>query len=64
MTKKAVIQIQDQFGNWKFYKTVSQVGTEVQHALKSAMKTQLASKSKRVRAVEEDSGSLIDMLQG
>jgi hypothetical protein len=64
MTKKAVIQIQDQFGNWQFYKTVSQVGTEVQHALKSAMKTQLASKSKRVRAVEEDSGSLIDMLQG
>jgi hypothetical protein len=63
MTKKAEIQIQDQFGNWQFYKTVPQVGTEVQHALKSALKTQLASKSKKVRAVDKDSGAMIDVMQ-
>jgi len=64
MTSKAVIQIQDQFGNWQLYTTVPNVGTEIQHALKSALKTQLSKKSKKVRAIDKDSGSVIDILMG
>jgi hypothetical protein len=64
MTSKVVIQIQDQFGNWQLYTTVPNVGTEIQHALKSGLKTQLAKKSKKARAIDKESGSVIDILQG
>jgi len=58
------IEIQDQFGRWNRYTTVSNSPSSIKLGLQSALKTQLASKSKKVRAVDDKTGQLIDMLQG
>jgi hypothetical protein len=58
---KVKIEIQDQFGKWQYYKTIDSVGTQVSLALKSAIKTQLAMKNRKVRAVDKN-GFVIDFL--
>jgi hypothetical protein len=60
----ARIEIQDQFGRWQRFQTVSGADTSVKLALQRALKTQLAAKSRKARAVDEKTGVLIDMLQG
>ena len=58
------IEIQDQVGQWHTYTRVNNYPTSIAQALKTALKTQLASKSKKARAVDDKTGALIDMLQG
>jgi hypothetical protein len=58
------IEIQDQFGRWNRYTTVANTPSSIKVGLQSALKTQLASKSKKVRAVDDKTGQLIDMLHG
>ena len=58
------IEIQDQFGAWHQYTTVSNNPVNIKQALHTALKSQLASKSKKARAVDLQTGSVIDMLQG
>lgn len=64
MAKMARIEIQDQFGRWQRFQTVTASDTSIKLALQRALKMQLASKSKKVRAVDHKTGALIDILQG
>lgn len=64
MAKMARIEIQDQFGRWQRFQTVSATDTSIKLALQRALKMQLAAKSKKVRAVDDKTGALIDILQG
>ena len=64
MNKMVDIEVQDQFGRWHHFRKVSDSPPTVMLALKSALKTQLASRSKKARAVDPDTGQLIDMLFG
>ncbi len=58
------IEIQDQFGKWCFYTRVNNNPTSIKQALQVALKQQLAQKSRKVRAVDDKTGMLIDLLQG
>jgi hypothetical protein len=58
------IEVQDQFGQWHRYTKVANTPTSIKFGLQTALKTQLASKSKKVRAVDDKTGGLVDMLQG
>lgn len=64
MARMARIEIQDQFGRWQRFQTVTASDTSIKLALQRALKMQLASKSKKVRAVDDKTGALIDILQG
>jgi hypothetical protein len=64
MAKMAHIEVQDQFGRWQRFQTVSATDTSIKLALQRALKTQLASKSRKARAVDDKTGTLIDILQG
>lgn len=64
MTNYVRIEVQDQFGRWQKYTTVVNSPTSIKLALQTALKTQLAAKSKKARAVEEKTGNLIDMQFG
>jgi hypothetical protein len=64
MAKMARIEIQDQFGRWQRFQTVTATDTSIKLALQRALKMQLAAKSKKVRAVDDKTGALIDILQG
>ena len=64
MTNMVRIEIQDQFGAWHSYTRVSSNPSSIQQALKTALKAQLAQKSKKARAVDDKTGQLLDMLQG
>ena len=58
------IEIQDQFGAWHTYTTVSNFPTSIKQALQTALKSQLAQRSRKARAVDAKTGALIDLLQG
>ena len=58
------IEIQDQFGRWNRFTTVANNPSSIKSGLQAALKTQLASKSQKVRAVDDKTGQLIDMLHG
>tara|TARA_A100001011_G_C14275083_1_gene828805 strand:+ start:456 stop:650 length:195 start_codon:yes stop_codon:yes gene_type:complete len=64
MSSKVRIEIMDQFGKWHRHVSISNSASGIKQALHSALKTQLASRSKKVRAVDDKTNSLIDMLQG
>ena len=58
------IEVQDQFGVWHQYTTVSDNPANIKQSLQTALRSQLASKSKKARAVDKETGSVIDILQG
>ena len=58
------IEVQDQFGQWHRYTRVVNSPISIKQGLQAALKTQLASKSKKARAVDDSSGALIDMVFG
>ena len=58
------IEIMDQHGQWHRHKNVSNNPMSIKQALQTALKQQLASKSKKVRAVDDKTNTMIDMLQG
>ena len=64
MANKVRIEIMDQFGKWHRHTTISNNPSSIKQALQVALKTQLASRSKKVRAVDDKTNSFIDMLQG
>ena len=64
MAKMARIEVQDQFGRWQRFQTVTATDTSIKLALQRALKTQLAAKSRKARAVDDKTGALIDILQG
>ena len=64
MSTKALIEVQDQFGTWHSQGTAPNKEVLIRQALQRALHSQLASKSKRARAVDADTGDLIDMVQG
>jgi len=53
MSNMVRIEIQDQFGAWHSYTRVSNNPSSIQQALKTALKAQLAQKSKKARAVDD-----------
>ena len=64
MAKMARIEVQDQFGRWQRFQTVTATDMSIKFALQRALKTQLATKSRKARAVDDKTGTLIDILQG
>ena len=58
------IEIQDQFGRWHTYTRVVNTPTSIKQGLQNGLKTQLASKSKKARAVDDKNGTLIDLAHG
>ena len=60
------VEVQDQTGGWhKFQGGLPNSGPSIKRAMETAMKqSPLAKKSKKVRAVDEKTGSLVDMLMG
>ena len=53
MANQVRIEIMDQFGKWHRHTTISNNPSSIKQALQSALKTQLASRSKKVRAVDD-----------
>lgn len=64
MSNLVRIEIQDQFGHWHTYTRVVNNPSSIQHGLQTALKQQLAQKSKKARAVDDKTGALLDLLQG
>lgn len=64
MSNLVRIEVQDQFGRWQKYTSVVNSPISIKQGLQAALKTQLAAKSKKARAIEEKTGSLIDMQFG
>lgn len=64
MANMVRIEVQDQFGRWNKYTSVANTPTSIKQGLQSALKTQLASKSKKARAVDNKTGALLDITQG
>ena len=58
------IEVQDQFGRWQKYTSVANSATSIKLGLQTALKTQLASKSKKARAIDEKTGNIVDMQFG
>lgn len=57
------IQIQDMYGRWNNYTTTSNYPQSIRQGLLNALKTQLASKTKKARAIDKN-GAIIDMQYG
>lgn len=64
MAKMARIEVKDQFGRWQRFQTVTATDTSIKLALQRALKTQLSSKSRKARAVDDKTGALLDILLG
>ena len=64
MANMVRIEVQDQFGKWNKYTTVTNNPISIKQGLERGLKTQLASKSKKARAVDDKTGALIDMAHG
>ena len=64
MANQVRIEIMDQFGKWHKHITISNNPLSIKQALQAALKQQLAARSKKVRAVDDKTNSIIDMLQG
>ncbi|MHB1955028.1 MAG: hypothetical protein ACYCOU_14925 [Sulfobacillus sp.] len=59
MTRKARIEYQNQFGDWKYYTTVNAVRINIHLALKRAVAIQAC--GVKARAVDEADGSVLDI---
>lgn len=64
MASLVKIEVQDQFGRRQHFTRVANNPSSIKLDLERALKTQLASKSKKARAVDGDTGTLIDMAMG
>ena len=62
MSNEVDIEVQDQFGRWHHFRTVSNNPSAIQQGLQAALKTQLAKHSGKARAVDADNGTFIDIL--
>lgn len=57
------IEVQDQFGSWHHFTSVSNNGPVIKQALRNALRSPLGRKSGKARAVEIDSGYIVDIEQ-
>ena len=63
MARMDRIEVQDQFGHWRRFQTAIASDTSIKLALQRALKTQLASKSRKARAIDDKICTLIDILE-
>ncbi len=64
MSGQAEIQVQDQFGAWQHFQTVSNTPTSIKLALQMALCSPIGRKSKKARAIDPKTKALIDMQCG
>lgn len=64
MAEQAEIQVQDQFGTWQHFQTVSNTPTSIKAALKMALKSPIGKKSGKARAIDAKTKALIDLEHG
>jgi hypothetical protein len=57
------IEIQDQFGRWHTYTRVTNNPTSIKQGMETALRQNLAQKSRKARAVDDKTGALVDILQ-
>jgi hypothetical protein len=60
----ARIEVQDEAGQWLFYTTVSNEASNIRFALSESLKSEMASFSRKARAVDDVTGIFIDMANG
>ena len=60
----ARIEVQDEAGQWIFYTTVSSEASNIRLALSESLKSEMASFSRKARAVDDVTGIFIDMANG
>jgi len=58
------IEVQDQFGAWHRHSSVANTPSSIKLGLQTALKVQLAQKSKKARAVDDKTGAVIDFAFG
>jgi hypothetical protein len=61
MTSKVKIQVQDQFGKWQNYSTVSGYPSSIKQGLQAALNSQMGRNSGKARAISAQPVSIIDM---
>ena len=61
MASRARIEVQNQHGEWRYLTSVTVLGGNVSQALDRALSSPLGRQSGRARAVDEDTGMVIDM---
>ena len=60
MANEATIQVQDQFGKWQHFQTVSGTAASIKQTLAAALKSPMGKKSKKARAIDKKTGAVID----
>ncbi|KRP15859.1 MAG: hypothetical protein ABR97_14990 [Rhodobacter sp. BACL10 MAG-120419-bin15] len=60
----ARIEVQDEAGQWLFYTTVSNEASNIRLALSESLKSEMASFSRKARAIDDVTGIFIDMANG
>jgi hypothetical protein len=61
MSNKARIEYRTHFGVWRYFTTVTNLGSNVRNALQNALRSQNC--AGKARAVDEEDGSIIDIEQ-
>jgi hypothetical protein len=60
----ARIEVQNETGDWIFYTKVSNEASNIRLALLESLKSEMASFSRKARAVDDVTGIFIDMANG
>ena len=60
----ARIEVQSKTGEWLFYTTVSNEASNIRLVLSESLKSEMASFSRKARAVDDATGGFIDMASG
>jgi hypothetical protein len=60
----ARIEVQSETGEWLFYTKVSNEASNIRLALSESLKSEMASFSRKARAVDDVTGIFIDMANG
>ena len=58
------IVVQSKTGGWLFYTTVSNEASNIRLALSESLKSEMASFSRKARAIDDVTGIFIDMANG
>lgn len=62
MSNQVRIQVQDQFGKWQNYATVSGYASSIRQGMEAALRAAMGRSSGKARAVDAKTGAMIDML--
>lgn len=60
MAARARIEVLNQHGEWRYFTSVTVLGSNVRKALERALASPLGRQSGRARAVDEDNGAILD----